>query len=434
MSEKLRPIRGMNDVLGDQTPAWQKIEAVCRDVLERYAYREIRLPLLEHTELFKRSIGEVTDIVEKEMYTFEDRNGESLTLRPEATAGVVRAAISNGLLHNQRHKVWTSGPMFRREKPQKGRYRQFYQIDVEALGFAGPDVDAEMILMPARIFKELGLERIHLELNSLGTPESRQAYKERLVAHFSRYENDLDEDSKRRLGSNPMRILDSKNPAQAEIIASAPVITEHLDAESAEHFERLCAYLDEAGIGYKLNPRLVRGLDYYSRTVFEWVTDALGSQGAVCSGGRYDGLCEHLGGKPTPAIGWAAGIERLVGLYEATHAEKVAFAPHVYMVAVGDGATGKALALAEQLRSEVSELRIEVNFDGGSFKSQLKRADKSGAELAAIIGGTELERGVVGLKPLRHKQDQAEVAMDGLGAALRDFLKKTNENGKAGEF
>lgn len=409
-------------MLSEDTPAWQRVESVCRAVIESYSYREVRLPLLEQTELFKRSIGEVTDIVEKEMYTFDDRNGESLTLRPEATAGVVRAAISNGLLHNQRHKLWTTGPMFRREKPQKGRYRQFYQVDVEALGFSGPDVDAEMILMPARIFSDLGLTRIHLELNSLGTPRSRSNYREKLVEYFSGYKADLDEDSLRRLGTNPMRILDSKNPALAEIIASAPVITDYLDPESEAHFKDLTEILDAAGVPYVLNPRLVRGLDYYSRTVFEWVTDALGSQGAVCSGGRYDGLCEHLGGKPTPAIGWAAGVERLVGLYEATHAEKVAFAPHLYMVAVGSEATVRAIVLAEGLRTAIPGLRVEVNFDGGSMKSQLKRADKSGAEYAAVLGESELAAGVVGLKPLRSREPQCTVALDALASKLAGLL------------
>lgn len=426
MSQTIRPIRGMNDVLQDDTPAWQFVEAQCKSVLDSYGYREIRLPILELTDLFKRSIGEVTDIVEKEMYTFEDRNGESLTLRPEATAGVVRAAISNGMIHNQRHKIWTAGPMFRREKPQRGRYRQFHQIDVEALGYSGPDIDAEMILMPARLFQKLGLTRVRLELNSLGTLESRQGYRSELLKYFERYRADLDADSKRRLASNPLRILDSKNPAMAEMIAAAPVMLDHLDTESHVHFDGLCQYLSDAGVAYTLNPRLVRGLDYYSRTVFEWVTDALGSQGAVCSGGRYDGLTSHLGGKATPAIGWAAGVERLVELYQVTHDEKVAFGLHVYMVAVGTDALAAALVQAEQLRDAIPGLNIEVNFDGGSFKSQLKRADKSQAQLALILGETELANGTIGLKPLRADSAQQSLSKETLAEYLSDWFDTYN--------
>lgn len=418
----IRAIRGMNDVLHEETPVWQAIEKVCREVLQSYGYREIRLPVLELTELFRRSIGEVTDIVEKEMYTFEDRNGESLTLRPEATAGVVRAAISNGLIHNQRHKFWTQGPMFRREKPQRGRYRQFHQIDVEAIGFEGPDVDAEMILMPARIFKALNIKRVKLELNSLGTSESRQVYRGLLVDYFGRYTDSLDEDSQRRLHTNPLRILDSKNPALADIILEAPVLTEHLDAESRSHFDRLCELLGGAGIDLTVNPRLVRGLDYYSRTVFEWVTDALGAQGAVCSGGRYDGLTAHLGGKATPAIGWAAGVERLVELYKVSNDDGLAFAPHVYMVAVGSAAETYAFKLAEQLRSSVAGLTLEQNLGAGSFKSQLKRADKSGAALAIIIGDEELGNATVGLKPLRSGEPQLRLAEEEIAAWLTRWL------------
>ncbi|MEL7535704.1 MAG: histidine--tRNA ligase [Pseudomonadota bacterium] len=409
MTETLRAVRGMNDVLMDETPTWQVVEDAARRVLDAYAYREIRLPVLEFTELFKRSIGEVTDIVEKEMYTFDDRNGESLTLRPEATAGVVRAAISNGLTHNQRHKVWTSGPMFRREKPQKGRYRQFYQIDVEAIGYQGPDVDAEMILMSARLFRELGLPNIELQLNTLGTAAARAVYRARLIDYFERYRGDLDDDAKRRLHSNPLRLLDSKNPALAGIIAEAPTLTADLDTESRDHFDALTALISDAGIAFVVNPRLVRGLDYYSRTVFEWVTTALGSQGAVLSGGRYDGLYEQLGGKSVPAIGWAAGVERLVGLYQACHEQKLAFQPHIYIVAVGQAALRYAMQLAERLRTAISGLSVEVNFDGGSFKSQLKRADKSGAPWALIIGENELNEQRFGLKPLRSDDGQQTV-------------------------
>jgi histidyl-tRNA synthetase len=307
----------MNDILPGAAAVWRYLESEIRDIVEAYGYAEIRLPIVEYTELFRRSIGEVTDIVEKEMYTFEDRNGESLTLRPEATAGVVRAGITNGLLYNQRQKLWTAGPMFRYEKPQKGRYRQFHQIDVEALGYDGPDVDAELILMCARMWSRLKLTRLTLEINSLGNPDARQRYRNELVAYFTASRSRLDEDSLRRLAQNPLRILDSKNPDMAEIVAAAPVMLDYLDDESTRHFDDLKALLDAAGVPYRVNPRLVRGLDYYNRTVFEWVTDALGAQGAVCSGGRYDGLVEKLGGRPTPAIGWAMGVERLVALFEA---------------------------------------------------------------------------------------------------------------------
>ena len=414
----------MNDILPDASGTWRHLETVVRDIVQSYGYEEIRLPLLEHTELFKRSIGEVTDIVEKEMYTFDDRNGESLTLRPEATASVVRAGITNGMLHNQRQKLWTSGPMFRYEKPQKGRYRQFYQFDVEALGFEGPDVDAELIIMCARMWQALGLSRLSLEINSLGTAESRTRYRESLVEYFSSVKSQLDEDSIRRLDQNPLRILDSKNPEMQEIVAAAPVMIDYLDDESAEHFQALKALLDAAGVSYTVNPRLVRGLDYYSRTVFEWVTDALGSQGAVCSGGRYDGLVEKLGGRPTPAIGWAMGIERLVALYEACGGEAPANDADLYVVAVGDGTQETAFALAETLRDEVAGIRVELNLGGGSFKSQLKRADKSNARYALILGEQEIADGRAGLKPLRSAEDQSSVAFEELPATLAGLLAK----------
>ena len=419
MTESIRAIRGMNDVLPDDTLAWQHVEDVARRVLEQYGYRNVRLPLLEFTDLFRRSIGEVTDIVEKEMYTFDDRNGESLTLRPEATAGVVRAAITNGLLHNQRHKFWTAGPMFRYEKPQAGRYRQFHQIDAEAIGFAGPDVDAELILSSARLLRELGIDRVRLELNSLGTAESRAGYRDALVEYFEAHRGALDADSARRLGQNPLRILDSKNPDMAELVDEAPRITDFLDPESRDHFESLQRYLDDAGIAFTINPRLVRGLDYYSRTVFEWITDALGAQGAVLSGGRYDGLIEQLGGRPTPAVGWAAGLERLVALYRTCSDEKLAFAPEVYIVAVGDGAEARAMGLAEALRDELGDIDVLLNLAGGSFKAQLKRADRSGARFAIVIGENELAAGRAGLKPLRSDEAQREVPFESLAAELR---------------
>lgn len=408
----------MNDILPGVSATWQYLEDVVRDIVASYGYDEIRLPLLEQTELFRRSIGEVTDIVEKEMYTFEDRGGESLTLRPEATAGIVRAGISNGLLYNQRQKLWTAGPMFRRERPQRGRYRQFHQFDVEALGFDGPDVDAEMIIMSARIWRRLGIDRIALEINSLGQPEARAAYRERLIDYFSGVKNRLDADSIRRLEQNPLRILDSKNPGMRDVIEAAPVMLDYLDEASREHFEELRRLLDAAKIEYTVNPRLVRGLDYYSRTVFEWVTDALGAQGAVCSGGRYDGLVEKLGGRATPAIGWAMGIERFVELFEACGGTAPAADADIYIVAVGDGALTRGFALAEALRDKMPALRVEVNLGGGSFKSQLKRADKSGARFALVIGERELADGRVGLKPLRSNDEQRSIAADEIAAEL----------------
>jgi histidyl-tRNA synthetase len=414
----------MNDILPDVSGTWRYLETVVRDIVQSYGYEEIRLPLLEQTELFRRSIGEVTDIVEKEMYTFDDRNGESLTLRPEATASVVRAGITNGLLHNQRQKLWTTGPMFRYEKPQKGRYRQFYQFDVEALGFDGPDVDAELIIMCARMWRALGLSRLTLEINSLGTADSRTRYREELVKYFSGVKSELDDDSIRRLEQNPLRILDSKNPDMQAIVAAAPVMIDFLDQESSKHFQELKGLLDAAGVAYSVNPRLVRGLDYYSRTVFEWVTDALGSQGAVCSGGRYDGLVEKLGGKPTPAVGWAMGIERFVALYEACGGEAPADDADVYIVAVGESTLQEAFRIAEALRDEVADIKVELNLGGGSFKSQLKRADKSNAEYALILGEQEIADRRAGLKPLRSTDDQSSVAFDELPATLARLLGK----------
>jgi histidyl-tRNA synthetase len=414
----------MNDILPAVSGRWRHIEGVLRDVAQSYGYAEIRVPVLEQTELFRRSIGEVTDIVEKEMYTFDDRNGESLTLRPEATAGIVRAGITNGLLHNQRQKLWTSGPMFRREKPQQGRYRQFYQFDVEALGFEGPDVDAELIIMGARIWRALGISRLSLEINSLGTPEARVRYRDTLVEYFSGVKSRLDEDSIRRLEQNPLRILDSKNPEMQGVVAAAPAMLDYLDPESVEHFQELKRLLEAAGVGYTVNPRLVRGLDYYSRTVFEWITDALGAQGAVCSGGRYDGLVEKLGGRPTPAIGWALGIERLVALHEACGAGTPADDVDVYIVAVGEGTLGRALALAEELHDRIDGLRVETNFGGGGFKAQMKRADKSNARYALILGEKEVAEDRVGLKPLRSTEDQSSVAWTELAATLAGLLGK----------
>jgi len=422
VSEPFQPIRGMADVLPVDSGTWQLLEAALREIAEAYGYRELRIPVVERTELFKRSIGEVTDIVEKEMYTFEDRNGASLTLRPEATAGIVRAGISNGLLHNQRQKVWFTGPMFRYERPQRGRYRQFHQFDVEALGFDGPDVDAEMILMTARLWRQLGIDAVTLELNSLGTAESRQRYRDVLVEYFTAHESTLDDDSRKRLHRNPMRILDSKNPDMRTVVAGAPVLTEFLDAESAEHFAQLREILDDAGVGYRLNPRLVRGLDYYCRTVFEWVTDRLGAQGTVCAGGRYDGLVEQLGGRPTPAIGWALGLERLLELYRVCGGTEAPQAPDLYLVAAGQGTLAPAFRLAEQLRQERPQFKVEINLGGGSFKVQLKRADKSGARFALVLGEAELADGTIGVKPLRESGEQRAVPWTELTAALDGLL------------
>ncbi|MEL7310148.1 MAG: histidine--tRNA ligase [Pseudomonadota bacterium] len=419
MANNVRPVRGMNDILPPEGDRWLALEQRVAGLLSRYGFQHVRVPLLEQTSLFKRSIGEATDIVEKEMYTFDDRNGESLTLRPEATAGLVRAAITHGLTHNQKHKLWTTGPMFRYERPQKGRYRQFHQIDVEAFGYEGPDIDVEMIAMSARLWRDLGIQRVRLELNSLGTPQARQNYRGVLVEYFSKHKAALDEDSMRRLGTNPMRILDSKNPDLADLISKAPVLTDYLDAESSDHFSAVCRALDALDIEYSVNPRLVRGLDYYSRTVFEWVTDALGAQGAVCSGGRYDGLFEQLGGKPVPAIGWAIGVERLLALCDEEGVSLSPSAPSVYLLGEpSDACQSFLLALSESLRDSLPELAIMRHLGGGSIKSQLKKADKSGADWALIVGERELGQGVVSLKPLRTLDEQRVVKTDELASVL----------------
>jgi histidyl-tRNA synthetase len=422
VAQQIQAIRGMNDVLPAEIRAWQHLEGCAHALLGSYGYEEIRVPIVEHTDLFKRAIGEFTDVVEKEMYTFTDQGGESLTLRPEATAGIVRAAISNGMLRGARHKLWCIGPMFRHERPQKGRYRQFYQLDVEALGFEGPDADAELIALSARLWRVLGLSRVRLEINSLGTLEARRGYRELLVAYFRGHEAALDADSRRRLDGNPLRILDSKNPDMAELIASAPLLSDHLDAASRVHFDELRAILDGLGIAYRVNPRLVRGLDYYSRTVFEWLTDALGAQDAVCSGGRYDGLIAQLGGESTPAVGFALGIERTVELL--VQAARVPAAPSadVYLVVSGLQASIAALALAEELRDALPHRRFEFNLGGGNFKAQFRRADKSGAVLALICGDDEMKRGVVAMKPLRQESGQTECARSELVATLEELL------------
>ena len=419
---KSRAIRGMNDLLPGESATWQTVEAVVCDVIEAYGYREIRLPVLEYTDVFARAIGEVTDIVEKEMYTFRDRNDESLTMRPEATAGMVRAGITNGLFHNQRQKLWTYGPMFRYEKPQKGRYRQFHQFDVEAFGYPGPDIDAELMIMCARMWERLGLSRLWLEINTLGSAETRASYRSALVDYFTGVKSQLDEDSIRRLDKNPLRILDSKNPDMQGLIKGAPVMTDYLDEASAAHFEGLTSLLDAAGVTYKVNPRLVRGLDYYNLTVFEWVTDALGSQGAVCAGGRYDGLVEKLGGRPTNGIGWAMGAERLIALYEECGGEPAERNADAYVVAVGDAAFRLGMKTAESLRNAIPGVRVEMNLGGGSFKSQMKRADKSGAAFAVVLGEEEVSKGEAGLKPLRTGDSQVTVSLDRLAETLAEKL------------
>jgi histidyl-tRNA synthetase len=424
MEKKLQAVRGMNDLLADQMPYWQLVERAARELFADYGYREMRVPLLERALLFQRSIGEHTDIVEKEMYTFEDRGGDLLSLRPEATAGLVRAAIEHGLLHNQKQRLWTSGPMFRHERPQQGRYRQFHQIDCEAFGYPGPDIDVELIQLSARLWRKLGIRDVRLSVNSLGTPDSRKAYRAILIGYFQKHHAALDGDSQRRLESNPLRILDSKNPAMREVIDGAPLLTDHLDAESRAHFDRFRELLDGCGIGFEVNPRLVRGLDYYTRTVFEWTTGALGAQDAVCSGGRYDGLVGQLGGEATPAVGWALGIERIVSLMQAAGIAAPDPAPAVFLVLSGERAERAGLALAERLRDALPGTGVLVNMDGGSFKAQLKRADKSGAELALIIGDDEVARGVAQVKPLRAGTEQQECAFDQLAARIAALLAK----------
>jgi histidyl-tRNA synthetase len=400
MAKQFQAVRGMNDILPGESALWQHLEMTLREVLATYGYHEIRLPLVEKTELFARSIGEVTDIVEKEMYTFADRNGDSLTLRPEGTAGCVRACIEHGLLHNQTQRLWYAGPMFRYEKPQKGRYRQFHQVGAEAYGMAGPDIDAELICLSARLWRRLGIGEVTLQINSLGSSVARVAYRERLVTYFTARRAELDEDSRRRLDTNPLRILDSKNPDMRAVIAEAPSLLDHLDSESQAHFEELKALLDAAGIPYEINPRLVRGLDYYCKTVFEWVTETLGAQGTICAGGRYDGLIEQLGNQTVPGVGFALGLERLAAML-AVGRPTTELAPHVYLITVGDAPQRQGLALAERLRDSLPMLRLRMNCGGGGFKAQFRRADQSGARFALVLGENEAATGTVAIKPLR---------------------------------
>ncbi|MBP3060944.1 histidine--tRNA ligase [Pseudomonas sediminis] len=422
MSKSLQAIRGMNDILPEQTPAWRYLESTLVSLLDGYGYKEIRLPIVEYTELFARGIGEGTDVVDKEMYTFLDRNEESLTLRPEGTAGCVRAVLEHGLSGGgQVQKLWYAGPMFRYEKPQKGRYRQFHQVGVEAFNLPGPDVDAELIVLTWRLWKKLGLsDAVTLQLNSLGSSEARAAYRDALVAYLQERFDQLDEDSQRRLTTNPLRILDSKNEATQAALVGAPTLGDYLDEESRLHFEGVKARLDAAGIRYQINHKLVRGLDYYNRTVFEWVTDKLGSQGTVCAGGRYDGLVSMLGGKATPGVGFAMGVERLVLLLETLQLLPADLnrAADVYICAFGEAAELAALTLVERLRDELPGLRLLLNSGGGSFKSQFKKADKSGARYALILGDDELAGRVVGCKPLRDDSEQQSVAWDALAEHL----------------
>lgn len=424
MANNIQAIRGMHDVLPEQTPLWQYAEQMIKDVLGAYGYSEIRLPIVEKTELFKRSIGEVTDIVEKEMYTFDDRNGDSLTLRPEGTAGCLRACLEHGLLHNQLQRLWYYGPMYRHERPQKGRYRQFIQLGVETYGMSGPDIDAELILIMDRLWKKLAIrDKVRLQLNSLGTIAERLVYRETLVSYFKEHLDELDEDSLRRLETNPLRILDTKNPAMQHVVSNAPDLMSFLGKESLEHFNTLIATLNDLGISYEINSRLVRGLDYYSKTVFEWVTDELGSQGTVCAGGRYDSLIEQLGGKPNFAVGFAMGIERLLALIETAGNAPAAKTVDVFMIRVGDAAEQEGLRFAETIRDKVPRLKLQVNCGGGSFKSQFKKADKSGAEYAIILGVDEVSRGEVGIKSLRSEQGQQTLSQAQTIAFLQELSR-----------
>lgn len=422
MSQRIQSIRGMHDVLPGENALWRTLEITAEQVFAAYGYEQIRLPIMERTGLFERGVGDTTDIVEKELYTFADRGGESLSLRPEGTACAVRAGIEHGLLHNATQRLWYSGPMFRYERPQKGRQRQFHQFGVEAFGQTGPDVDIEQIALSARLFRQLGIRGLRLEINTLGTPDERAIYRDALHAYFSAHQEQLDADSVRRLERNPLRILDSKNPEMADLIAGAPSLRDHLGAESAAHFQGLCDGLEALGIDYTINPRLVRGLDYYTRTVFEWLTDDLGAQNAVCSGGRFDGLVSQLGGSDTPATGFAMGIERVIALMEAQDVALVDLAPQVYLVHMGDRAPAAVPAVAERLRDRLPGLRLRVHAGGGGFKAQFKKADKSGARLALVFGDEEAADGTIQIKPLMDDQAQERVALADAPARIAGLL------------
>ncbi|EGR1697250.1 histidine--tRNA ligase [Vibrio parahaemolyticus] len=415
MAKTIQAIRGMNDCLPTQSPLWQKLENTVKNVISAYGYNEVRMPIVEETNLFSRAVGEETDVVSKEMYTFDDRNGDSLTLRPEGTAGCVRSCIQNSLINRDEQRLWYMGPMFRHERPQKGRYRQFHQCGVEVFGLHGPDVDAELIMMTARLWRELGIDKhVRLELNSIGSQEDRADYRTALVAFLEQHIDVLDEDCKRRMHTNPLRVLDTKNPDIQAILGDAPRLSEYLGEESKAHFAGLCELLDAAGIEYTVNERLVRGLDYYNRTVFEWITESLGAQGTVCGGGRYDGLVEQLGGKPTPAVGFAMGLERLVLMLETLELTDVRRSVDVYVVTAGEGTMMAGMKLAEQLREAISGVRVMNHFGGGNFKKQFKRADKVGAVVALVLGENEVVDNTVVLKDLvggeQETYSQAEVA------------------------
>ncbi len=416
MMKKIQAIRGMNDCLPSESGLWQYVESIIRQVVASYGYQEIRTPIVESTDLFKRSIGEVTDIVEKEMYTFADRNSDSLTLRPEGTACVVRAGNEHGLLYNQQQRLWYIGQMFRHERPQKGRYRQFHQFGVEVFGLAGPDIDAEVILLSARLWEKFGIsQNVTLEINSLGSTEARVSYKEQLVAFLKTRESELDEDSLRRLQTNPLRVLDSKNPQVQKAVKDAPKLINCLDEESAKHFQGLCERLDNLGIKYRVNPALVRGLDYYNRTVFEWVTDSLGSQGTVCAGGRYDGLVEQLGGKATQGVGFAMGLERLVLMLQTLKLDKdLVSVVDIYVTAMDESVELYARQVSEKLRDALPQIKLMNHCGGGNFKKQMKRADQSGAIIAFIIGQDEMDKQQVAVKYLREKQPQEIVSINEL--------------------
>ncbi len=423
MSGKLQAIRGMRDILPDDSPKWQHLELVISKLLRRYGYLEIRTPIIEKAELFHRSIGELSDIVSKEMYSFDDRNGDTITLRPEGTASTVRAGLEHGLFNNmQVQRLWYMGPMFRHERPQLGRQRQFHQVGVEAFGLAGPDIDVEMIFMTARLWQELGIKDVSLEINSLGTTESRAVYRELLIEYFSDHKDQLDEDSLKRLEKNPLRILDSKNSEMKSLIQNAPVFSDHIDAESSDHFQGLCACLDNAKIAYTINPLLVRGLDYYGKTVFEWITDQLGAQGTICAGGRYDSLVSHFAGKPTPAIGFAMGLERILGLLEKSGYNFPEQSTDSYLILAGEAAEKQGFILAEQLRTELPELSLLCHSGGGSFKSQFKKADKSAARLALILGEDEIASQTISIKFLREEKPQIIVEIANLSNKLAEIL------------
>ena len=420
---KIQAITGMKDLLPEETPLWEKVEGILRETVESYGYSEIRMPILEKTDLFVRSIGEVTDVVEKEMYSFEDVGGDKLSLRPEGTAGCVRACNEHGIIHNQERRLWYMGPMFRHEKPQKGRYREFHQFGIEVFGLTGPDIDAEILMLTNRIWQKFGIsDHVKLELNSLGSAEERKQYRSRLVSFLEEHKDVLDEDSKRRMYTNPLRVLDSKNEAVQELLKDAPKLSDFFGEETKAHFSGLRQLLDEAGIRYEINDRLVRGLDYYNYTVFEWVTDLLGAQSTICGGGRYDGLVEQLGGQPSPAVGCAIGLERFMLVAEAVGQQQSRGPVDVYFCSMGENARSRSFQIAEKLRTDIRGLRLMMNCGDGAFKKQFKKADKSGAKYALVLGDDELSKGIVAVKDLRNDGNQQEIALDDLAGFLKGAL------------